>query len=132
MTKPLNRKALYDLVWSKPMTAAAEEYGLSDRGLAKLCERNSIPVPPRGYWAKKAAGKKVRKAPLIVLDEKEPDTAILLRKAAYVASGTKEEPALPEAILEAIDAVIGLDGAGCPGRGGRWENKKRKAVLQCV
>lgn len=78
------------------------EYGLSDRGLAKLCERNSIPVPPRGYWAKKAAGQKVKKAPLIVLDDKELETAILLRKASPAPARTTEEPALPEAIQEAI------------------------------
>ena len=76
MTAPLNRNALYELVWSKPMTAVAKEYGLSDRGLAKLCERNGIPVPPRGYWAKKQAGKKVTKPALIVLDPDRPETAL--------------------------------------------------------
>src|SRR6185312_15784039 len=60
MTKEISRKELYDLVWSKPMSALAKEYGLSDRGMAKLCIRNSIPVPPRGYWAKKEAGQPVR------------------------------------------------------------------------
>ncbi len=107
MSEALNRKALYDLVWSKPMTQVAHEYGLSDRGLAKLCERNSIPVPPRGYWAKKAAGQKVKKAPLIVLDDKKPETAILLSKAEPVASvfanGKNEKSALPEVIQQAID-----------------------------
>ena len=49
MTNALNRKALYDLVWAKPISTVAKDYGLSDRGMAKLCERNSIPVPPRGY-----------------------------------------------------------------------------------
>lgn len=102
MAKPLDRKALYNLVWSKPMTAAAKNYGLSDRGLAKLCERNSIPVPPRGYWAKKAAGQKVKKAPLIVLDKEEPETIILLRKAHPVAHTKQEKPILPESVQEAI------------------------------
>lgn len=107
MTKDLNRKALYDLVWSKPMSTIAKDYGLSDRGMAKLCERNSIPVPPRGYWAKKAAGQKVSKAPLLVFDEKKPDTAILLREAQPVAvlAATlhkKEAPGLPASVQEAI------------------------------
>jgi hypothetical protein len=108
MTKELNRKALYDLVWSQPMSTIAKDYGLSDRGMAKLCDRNSIPVPPRGYWAKKAAGQKVHKAPLIVLEEAEPDTAILLREAKPIMASTgatpdkKEEPALPPSIQEAI------------------------------
>lgn len=106
MKEAVSRKELYDLVWSKPMTQVAGEYGLSDRGLAKLCERNSIPVPPRGYWAKKAAGQKVKKAPLIVLEEKKPDTAILLSKDKPSISNVtskKEKPPLPESIQEAIE-----------------------------
>ncbi len=86
--KTVNRKDLYDQVWAEPMTKVARKYGLSDRGLAKLCERNSIPVPPRGYWAQKAAGQKVKKAPLIIIEDKKPDTAILLSKAEPVVSVT--------------------------------------------
>ena len=58
------RKALYRRVWSKPMTKLAREYGLSDVGFAKLCKRNEIPHPPRGYWAKKIAGYKTVTLPL--------------------------------------------------------------------
>lgn len=60
----LDRAALFDRVWSTPVSALAEEWGLSDRGLAKACRRLQIPVPPRGYWAKKAAGKRVRRPKL--------------------------------------------------------------------
>jgi len=55
----ISRKELYRRVWSTPVSILAAEFGLSDRGLARLCERYEIPVPPRGYWAKLAAGKKV-------------------------------------------------------------------------
>lgn len=88
------------------MTAIAKEYGLSDRGLGKLCERNSIPVPPRGYWAKKAAGHKVTIAPLIIVDGKEPDTIILLKRAKPAPLNNQENPPLPEAIQEAINREI--------------------------
>ncbi len=37
---------------------------MSDRGLAKLCERHAIPVPGRGYWRRKETGKRVRQIPL--------------------------------------------------------------------
>ena len=60
----LSRKELYDRVWSIPMFRLATEWGLSGNGLAKACRRLQIPVPPRGYWAKKHAGKKVRPPPL--------------------------------------------------------------------
>lgn len=69
MVKELNRKELYKLVWSKPITEAAKEYGLSDRGLSKICERNTVPVPPRGYWAKIKAGQKIKIPSLISLDK---------------------------------------------------------------
>ncbi|MFQ5562704.1 MAG: hypothetical protein ACE5FO_03950 [Parvularculaceae bacterium] len=55
----LTRKELYAQVWRKPMSRLAAEYGLSGNGLAKICDRHKIPYPPRGHWAKKAAGKKV-------------------------------------------------------------------------
>jgi hypothetical protein len=53
----LSRQALYDQVWAEPMRTLAERYNLSDVGFAKICRAADIPTPPRGYWAKKAAGK---------------------------------------------------------------------------
>jgi len=60
----VKRKELYQRVWSEPVTKLAKEFGLSDVGFAKLCKRNEIPRPPRGYWAKKASGYKSAKPPL--------------------------------------------------------------------
>jgi hypothetical protein len=53
----LTREELHDLVWAKPMTQVAKDFQISDRALAKICARKQVPVPPRGYWAKKSAGK---------------------------------------------------------------------------
>jgi len=55
------RTALYDLVWSVPMRKLATQLQMSDRGLAKLCARENIPVPPRGYWTKLRHEKPVKK-----------------------------------------------------------------------
>lgn len=68
-TKRMTRRELYDLVWSKPILKLAEEFNLSDRGLAKICERHRVPVPPRGYWAKLAVGKKVKQTRLYDVDD---------------------------------------------------------------
>jgi len=57
----LTREELHDLVWAKPMTQVAKDFQISDRALAKICARKQVPVPPRGYWAKKSAGKNVPK-----------------------------------------------------------------------
>src|SRR5262249_39552326 len=60
----LTRRAMYDLIWSRPMRKAAEELGISDVALKKICDKHRVPTPPRGYWAKKQAGKPVREVRL--------------------------------------------------------------------
>jgi hypothetical protein len=53
----LTRRAMYDLVWSRPMTKVAEDLEMSDVALKKICDKHRVPTPPRGYWAKRDAGK---------------------------------------------------------------------------
>ena len=60
----LTREELFNFVWAKPMTAVGRDFGISDRAMAKVCAKKQVPVPPRGYWAKKNAGKTVAKLPL--------------------------------------------------------------------
>lgn len=62
--RSMSREELYELVWSTPMQKLAETYGLSDRGLAKTCQRYLVPVPSRGYWAKIDAGQSIKRTPL--------------------------------------------------------------------
>lgn len=64
MTKRFSRAELYEMVWSRPLRDLAKDFGLSDSGLAKSCRKANIPRPPRGYWAKKAAGKPVTQTSL--------------------------------------------------------------------
>jgi len=60
----LSRSQLYDLIWSKPTTSLAKEFGLSDNGLRKICKKFNIPLPYLGYWAKLKHGKQARKVKL--------------------------------------------------------------------
>ncbi|MFH1627448.1 MAG: hypothetical protein ABIE47_01840 [Pseudomonadota bacterium] len=60
----LKREALYKMVWSEPVSKLARGYGLSDRGLGKICKRLEIPVPGRGYWQMKKKGLKMPVPPL--------------------------------------------------------------------
>ncbi|WP_295813331.1 hypothetical protein [uncultured Nitratireductor sp.] len=46
------------------MTHLAKEFAISDVALHKICRKHDIPNPPLGWWAKKAAGKKVKQTPL--------------------------------------------------------------------
>lgn len=64
MARTYSRDEFYDMVWSKPVTHWAKEFGLSDVAIHKICVRNAIPTPPLGWWAKKAAGQSVARAEL--------------------------------------------------------------------
>ena len=58
MTKNISREALYELVWSKPITSVAKDLGISDVMLGKMCKEQLVPKPPRGYWANLGSDKK--------------------------------------------------------------------------
>lgn len=64
MAVTLSRQALYDLVWSRPRTVLAKEFGVSDVAIRKHCVRENIPAPPPGYWAKLKTEHKPRQVPL--------------------------------------------------------------------
>ena len=47
MWQTIRREQLYEQVWSVPIVKLAEQYGLSDNGLRKVCKRLNVPVPSR-------------------------------------------------------------------------------------
>ena len=104
--RTFTREEFYELVWSKPMTTLAKEFGLSDVALHKVCRKHEIPNPPLGWWAKKAAGKTVRitqlpKSKFVGLEKVviaagvvrgEPDWLAAARESARLMAST-ESPA---------------------------------------
>jgi len=58
-----DREQLYRQVWEQPMQKLAKEYGISDVALSKTCRKLRVPVPVRGFWAKKEAGVPLPKRP---------------------------------------------------------------------
>lgn len=93
------REALYEKVWAKPMRTLAAEFGLSDVGLAKLCARHDIPRPPRGYWAKLAAGNRLTKTPL-------PASSSTSREIVIMPSEQVEPDRTVEAAIETTAAAL--------------------------
>jgi hypothetical protein len=85
----LTREELYALLWTEPVSKVAARHGISDRGLGKLCEREGIPVPPRGWWAKKATGKRVKQPEL------PPWKAGWSKTFTFAESKSKPEPPAP-------------------------------------
>jgi len=72
----LTREELYNLVWSKPTTQLATEFGVSDVAIAKACRRYDIPKPPLGYWAKIRNGHMVRRNPLPAKKKEHSDQIV--------------------------------------------------------
>ncbi|RKE25908.1 hypothetical protein B0G76_7481 [Paraburkholderia sp. BL23I1N1] len=58
------REKLYEEIWSEPVKRVSKRYEISDVGLRKICISLDIPVPPRGFWEKLAAGKAMEKPSL--------------------------------------------------------------------
>jgi hypothetical protein len=56
-TTTYEREDLFRQVWAEPVMHVAKRMGISDVALAKICRRLGIPLPGRGYWARKAAGR---------------------------------------------------------------------------
>lgn len=88
-TTILLRLELYNQVWSKPLIHLAKEYNISDVGPAKICRRHNIPLPPVGYWARKAHGKHTQQIAFVPSQEGEADTIEIMAKTSSAANDVK-------------------------------------------
>ncbi len=112
----LTREQLHEMVWAEPTSTVATRLGLSDRGLAKICMRLHVPLPGRGYWAKKAAGKEVWRARLRPLPDTTPtnERQVVLageevrRRHASVTAAPRQQAVLegsPEQVIRVADTL---------------------------
>jgi hypothetical protein len=53
----VSKEDLEKLVWEKPTSKVAEEFGVSHSAIRKRCSKLGIARPPWGYWQKLAVGK---------------------------------------------------------------------------
>ena len=87
----LKREALYKMVWAEPVSKLARAYGLSDRGLGKICKRLEIPVPGRGYWQMKRKGLKIPVPPLRPAKKLNVTGAYIHRKSKPQRDGEQDQ-----------------------------------------
>ncbi|NML96144.1 hypothetical protein [Novosphingobium olei] len=109
MSQRYTREEFYELVWSKPLTHLARDFGLSDVALHKICRKHDIPNPPLGWWAKHAAGHKVRRTPLPKLKSGTSGTVLIaggeLRKEPDEIASAREQARIRASEVEvAADA----------------------------
>lgn len=100
----VTRQELYNLIWQRPMIRLAEEFGISGNGLAKICDRLDIPYPPRGHWAKKAAGKAITTLELPARKDGIPESEDIYPTEAR----PDPKPDVLEAVSVAAEKVAGI------------------------
>jgi hypothetical protein len=88
----LTRDELYGRVWATPMRRLAQEWGISDVGLAKVCRKHDIPCPPVGYWAKKEVGKAPAPTPLPPRNGAAVETIRIYRRSDHEAADVPPPP----------------------------------------
>lgn len=114
----ITREELFAAVWEKPTSQIAREFGISDVALGKLCRKHQVPKPPRGYWARVAAGQTPKRPPLPAFrEELERARKASLRPAipARLTSIQRQFVLHALAVLkgsgaDVSDCVIGFDG----------------------
>lgn len=97
----INREDLYRQMWQTPASRLCAQYGISGRGLKKICDRLNIPSPPRGYWARLAAGQRIKQTPL---PDAAPGIALQLTITPSPPEAA-EAPAAPAIDVELADKL---------------------------
>lgn len=98
----ISRERLFELVWSKPTTQVADDLGISDTAVKKLCQKLQVPKPPRGYWRRVETGEEPRRPPLpAMLEQATRESAGGRAKS----NGTYLSPRRRELFLNAADSV---------------------------
>lgn len=68
----LTRQELFDLVWTKPATHIAKDFGVQPAMVLKACSLLNIPRPTTGHWVKLEHGQAVAKPALPPAGPKTP------------------------------------------------------------
>jgi len=112
------------------MRDLAEDFGISDVGLAKRCRRLGIPVPGRGYWARVDAGQQPHRPKLAQRDPQWFDDGALTVAPSKVQpdvagsdsegnQGSKTEASIAQRDETCASVRRPLRGAFCRGRRSR-------------
>jgi hypothetical protein len=84
------------------MQKLAQEFGISDVGLAKLCRQHEIPLPGRGYWSRIQFGQKLERPILPVpKDSRLGAIAIKPSEGPPARSSLEEEVTIPKIVVSA-------------------------------
>lgn len=122
-----NRDELYEDVWKQPLTSLVSKYGVSAVAIGKTCRKLQVPLPGRGYWARKAHGYSVKRKPL----PKVHEVPRVIRYRPAVVNAVPSPPAKPAFPVEAEDRAE-LDRIDQMLSAGALSVKKPKKALRHV
>ncbi len=103
---PITREELYALVWSEPATHVAAKFGVTDVAVAKWCRKLAVPRPGRGYWARTAAGRRVKQVPLPPAKKGTPTTVPRPQRPERLRPEAEREEYSPPPGLEKVPDPI--------------------------
>ena len=72
------------------MRTLAKEFGLSDVGLAKICEKHQIPRPPVGHWVRVQLGQETEQTPLPEIDDPKLEMVTIAVRPKAVEALTQD------------------------------------------
>jgi hypothetical protein len=111
----LTREELYEAVWSKATRLVAQELGISDVALAKICRKLNVPKPGLGYWRKIETGSKLKRPPLpahglafVKINPARHAPKRLLPNGSVPTATSSEDPAhlIPKSLDGAHPAIL--------------------------
>ena len=68
-------KALHQLIWEKPISEIAKNWGVNSQAITKACDKHSVPRPINGHWTLVSQGK----APNVASIPDDIDGSITIR-----------------------------------------------------
>jgi hypothetical protein len=57
-TISLNRRTLYEKIWSDPLPNLSSQFDIWVEGLENICKRLNVPIPEKSHWRQISQGKK--------------------------------------------------------------------------
>lgn len=99
----ITRNELYRKVWSMPLRAIAEEYGITSSRLKEICLKLQVPRPDRGYWQKLQYGKSIKSISLPILSDPSSMDSYTLAQNDFPSKPSRDTEIKDEGIKKLID-----------------------------
>lgn len=93
------------MVWSKPLTQIAKDYGFSDNGIRKISKKHDIPLPKSWHWSKVKHNKKVTKVKLPKASDNPEIKLVKTNPDLYSGNSVQAKIAVKKKELENIQGL---------------------------